>query len=352
MILLVAAALAQTQFASLNHRPLPPSKDDFYFVALGDNRPAGAGLPPTATYREILKEVSIMDPEFVLSTGDLLYGNEETLDQYKQEEVWMKPLLDTVPCPFFNVPGNHEINNNPQFLEEYTKTMGPTYGRFDFGQFRFLAVCTELPAEKVTVFGPELDWLKSEMANPKPTFVYEHHPVFKRASNPEDGATVANGDELHELYVSGGVKAVFEGHDHVYDAQNHDGIAYTIAGGSGAPLDATTANGGFFNYVIVHVSGTNIEENVATPGSLEVVPISDGVAAIANYAFVDIPVRNMLTSSKNEPKSVTAGYGTKTGKSKDVSATLVGVTRVKGGYEAQVALMVPHKHATFVKLNY
>jgi hypothetical protein len=128
MIFLAAALLAQAPFAPLNHKPLPSSKDDFYFVALGDNRPAGSGLPPTGTYREILKEVSIIDPEFVLSTGDLLYGNEETLDQYKQEEVWMKPLLDTLPCPFFNVPGNHEINNNPEFLDEYTKTMGPTYG--------------------------------------------------------------------------------------------------------------------------------------------------------------------------------------------------------------------------------
>ncbi|HEY3783427.1 MAG TPA: metallophosphoesterase [Fimbriimonadaceae bacterium] len=352
MIFLAAALLAQTPFVAINHKPLPPSKDDFYFVALGDNRPAGAGLPPTGTYREILKEVAIIDPEFVLSTGDLLYGNDDTLDQYKQEEVWMKPLLDTLPCPFFNVPGNHEVNNNPAFLDEYTKTMGPAFGRFDFGQFRFLAVCTELPAEKPTVFGAQMDWLKTEMANPKPTFIYEHHPVYNRVTNTEDTATVSNGKELHQLYLSGGVKAVFEGHDHVYDAQTHDGIMYTIAGGSGAPLDATVTDGGFFNYVIVHVSGTKIDESVITPHSLEVVPITDGVAAIANYAFYDIPVRNMIVFSKTEPKSVTAGYGTKTGKTKSVDVSLVDVARVRGGFEAQVALMVPHKHATFVKLGY
>jgi hypothetical protein len=215
-----------------------------------------------------------------------------------------------------------------------------------------LAVCTELPAEKPSVFGPEMDWLKAEMSDPKPTFIYEHHPVFKRVSNTEDGAAVSNAEELHQLYVSGGVKAVFEGHDHVYDAQTHDGIAYTIAGGSGAPLDANTTNGGFFSYVLVHVSGTNIEQSVITPHSLEVVPIVEGVAAIANYAFYDIPVRNMRIFSKIEPKTVVAGYGTKAGKNKPVDASIVAVEKVKGGYEAQVALMVPHKHATFVHLGY
>ncbi len=354
LVLSVLLSLAQAPFTPLNHKPLPPSKTDFYFVALGDNRPAGAGLPPTATYRELLKEVSILGPSFVISTGDLLYGNDDTLDQYKQEIVWMKPLLNELPCPFFNVPGNHEINNRPDFMAEYEKNLGPLYGKFEYGGWRFIAVCTEIPAPKPTVFGDQLLWLNNEFSTSQPTFTYEHHPVFERPTNKdtEEEACVSNAAELHQLYQKGGVKIAFEGHDHCFNAQVHDGIQYIIAGGSGAPLDAVPTDGGFFHFVLVHVNGTDVTATPIPMGAIEVVPEGDGVAAVACYANINLPVTNLRIACSREPKGVTAAYQTKKRDLKQVEATLVGVTKTATGYEAQISLILPKAHAPVVRLTY
>jgi len=355
-MLLLTSALVLSQiapFQPLNHKALPPSQTDFYFIALGDNRPAGAGLPPTATFRELVKEVSIIDPAFVLSSGDLLYGNEETLDQYKQEIAWMKPLLNTLPCPFFNAPGNHEINNRPEFLAEYTKSMGPLYGEFDYGNFRFLAVCTELPAPKPSVTGDELTWLSGVLSTAKPTITYQHHPVFMRPTNlDKSDAEVDGAAALHALYVQGGVKVAFEAHDHVYNAQVHDGIQYVIAGGAGAPLDTVPTDGGYFNYVLGHVTGDDVQLTVLPMGSVEVTQVSDGVAAVGEYSFNDLPVHNMEIFSTKKPTGLTSGYTTKKGKFKEVPATIVNVVATSKGFETQVDLVAPAHHATFVKLTY
>ena len=349
--MLACALLAQSGFPSLNSHSLPPSTNDFWFVALGDNRPAGAGLPPTGTFQRLLKEVGTIGPTFVLSSGDLLYGNQETLAQYQQEIKWIKPLIAELPCPFFNAPGNHEINNRPEFLKAYTDAFGAPYGSFDFGGVRFVAICTELPAESPSIFGPQIDWLKTVLDGKQPEIVFEHHPVFPRQSNADKAdAIVAQPDMVHQLYLKGGVKMVIEGHDHVYNAQVHDGIDYRIAGGAGAPFDAEPTDGGFHHFLLIHVKNGAIEPHLVASETLEIVPISDGTVAAADYSTMDIPVTNLVVNSTFKPSSVTADYSGKTGGPKSVDVQLIKTTQVGDHYETQVALTVLKAKAVFVRL--
>jgi hypothetical protein len=349
---LVCAVLIQSVIPSLNSKHLPASKPDFWFVALGDNRPAGAGLPPTHTFHELVKEVSAIGPEFVLSSGDLLYGNEETLDQYNQELTWMKPVLEQFPCPFFNAPGNHEINNRPEFLKAYTSAFGAPYGSFDFGGIRFVAVCTELPAEKPSIFGDQLAWLKRTLSGKMPAVVFQHHPVFVRESNSEkETAHVDQTAMIHQIYLQGGVKMVVEGHDHIYNAQVHDGIDYRIAGGAGAPMDGDPEEGGYFHFLLVHVHKGKLKPTVIPLGTLEVVPLSDGVAAVCDYAHADLPLTNVLISSSFKPSSVSAGYTNKKKKTVEVDAQIVSTRKVGKGYETRVSLVAPRAHATVIRLS-
>lgn len=352
-LLATLMTVVQVPFGPLNNRSLPISSSEFTFIALGDNRPAGAGLPPTGSFRELLKEVSVIGPSFVLSSGDLLYGNEETVEQYKREVAWTKPLLESLPCPFFNAPGNHEIYGKPEFLNLYTSLLGPIYGKFEFGGYRFLAVCTELPAEVPSVFGSQLDWLKRELGKPKPTVVFHHHPIYKRPSNPDSkgDAEVSNAQDLAALYLAGGVKLVLEGHDHVYNDQTHDGVHYVIAGGAGAPLDGPPMDGGFFHFLLVHVKGDVIETTPIPMGAVEVTPISDGTVAVGEYADVDLPVTNVRIFSKEKPTGVTAQYTSKT-KRKAVEAELVSVEKHESGYESRIALTLPKHRATFISLTF
>lgn len=346
--------LATLPFAPLNHKSLPAPTNDFYFVAMGDNRPAGAGLPPTATFRGLLNEVAAIGPAFVLSTGDLFYGNEESVEQYKIEEGWMRPLLEALPCPFYNSAGNHEINNRPEFLSEYEAQWGQCYGSFEYGGLRFVAVCPELPAERPGIYGEQKAWLEGLLSDHKPSVIFQHHPVFARSTNtdPKEDATIKDAAQVHALYRDGGVKVVFEGHDHIYDRQEHDGIPYIIAGGSGAPLDGPTNVGGFFHFVLVHVVDGKVEATVVPAGTLEVVKLKDGSTAAGNYADVDLPASNILIDADRTPKGVTASYTTKKGKPKEVTASVVSVTKTARGFQVRVSAVLPKHRATIFRLTY
>jgi hypothetical protein len=189
------------------------------------------------------------------------------------------------------------------------------------------------------------------MSHPMPTVTFQHHPVYSRETNKEDTATVQNHDELHKLYRSGGVKIAFEGHDHVYNRQEHDGIVYMIAGGAGAPLDALPTDGGFFHYAIVQVHGESIEATPIPIGALEVVKLSGSSVAVGNYCDTDLPVNRLVMTVRKRPSSVSASYGTKKGKPKDVPARIVSVKRGSAGFEVVVALVAPKHRATIVKLK-
>jgi len=347
---LLLAASAVAPFGSLNHQTLPASTNDFWFVALGDNRPAGAGLPPNRTFRELLEEVGIIGPKFIISSGDLLYGNEDTMDQFKQEIAWARPLLEALPCPFYNAPGNHEINNRADLLDAYTAAFGEPYGTFNYGGYKFVGVCTEFPAPKASIFGAQLDWLKSTLADKSPAIVFQHHPVFARETNAEEGATIEGAASVHEMYRDGGVKMVVEGHDHIYNAQVHDGVDYRIAGGAGAPLDGQPGEGGYFHFMLVHAHDGKLEATPIPLGTLEITPISDGVVAASDYADTDLPVTNLKIESKFLPHSVTADYTTKAGKPKAVDVKISGMEKVRGKYVTRVSLTLVKHRATFVRL--
>jgi len=309
-------------------------------------------LPPTRTFRDLIEEVGTIGPEFVLSSGDLLYGNEETLDQYKQEIVRMRPLIETLPCPFFNAPGNHEINNREDFFKTYTDAFGAPYGSFDFGGFRFVAVCTEIPARNPSIFGAQVDWLKKTLDPRIPSVVYQHHPVFVRKSNNEkETAHVQDPETVHKMYLDGGVRMVVEGHDHIYNMQVHDGIDYRIAGGAGAPLDGPAEEGGYYHFVLVHAHDGKLEPTVVPMSTLEIVPLGDGAISLCDYANIDLPCTNVRIKSSFAPKSLTAGYTNKKLKMIDVKADIVSTRKVGNGYETRVALVAPRAHATEIRLS-
>lgn len=344
-------ALVFSPFAAVNHLALPRDSKDFVFISLGDNRPAGMGLGPTANFREMLKEVSIIGPAFVISSGDLLYGNDEPVELYQKEIDEMKPLLETLPFPFFNAPGNHEMAK-PEFVPIYVQRMGDLYGSFEYGGIRFVALNTDVPGDAPGVHGEELAWLKGVLADVKPTVIFQHHPVFPRPSNDEKASSAVDDPVgLSALYKSGGAILVEEGHDHVFNLQLHDGVTYAIGGGAGAPLDAQPMDGGFFHFNLDTVADGKITQVPIPLGCLEVTPLEDAKVAVAVYSNTDLPIANLRIPSKRMPTGVTAS-ATNHGKTASVKARLIRVETSGSGYIAVVGLLAPHARATIVSLQF
>lgn len=342
MITTLLAAFAVSPFLPVNGVPLPPDSREFTFVALGDNRPAGAGLPPTDVFSEIIREVGYIHPAFVLSSGDLVYGNEESIEQYRKESGQVLSILNGLRVPFYNALGNHEVDDRPELQSEYLKLFGGLYGSFDYGGCRFVALCTDEAGKAADMSDAQKSWLDKTLDGSKPSFLYLHRPVFARAGNDEKGATVANAAALHELFKSRNVKGVFEGHDHVYDRQSHDGIDYVISGGAGAPLDAATEKGGFFHYLLVHVKDGKTDINVIPANAIQVVT-EGGHTRVSNYADVDIELQDLTVNLPSRPSGV-SGVVDKKGKLSKIPVELTKVDKVSLGYQAHVKVkLVMHK---------
>ncbi len=332
--LLLASLLPSLQ--PINHIPLPADKPAFRFVVLGDNRPAGEGQPPTDTFKQILREVRTIHPDFVLSSGDLLYGNEEPIEAYRTEADQVAALLKELDVPFFNAPGNHEIAEKPEFLAEYVKRFAAPYGSFDFGGYRFAAVCTELLGSKGAVRPDEMSWLDQTLDGSKPAFVFMHRPIFAREAEPGDGARATNHDELAKLFAARRVKSVFQGHDHVYNRQEHDGIEYVISGGAGAPLDAFPQEGGFFHYILYEVKDGKVTSTVLPAGSIEITASAKG-ASVMNYGGAALELNDVRVPLRFSPTTVKAELWDKKVRT-SVQAELVKVTGSAGSYTAHVHL--------------
>lgn len=339
LTILAAAALQGGTAQPLNGVQLPPSTTQFDFIALGDNRPAAAGLPATPIFKSILEDVANIGPAFVISSGDVVFGKDESLTLYNKELDEITSLIRKLPCPFFNAPGNHEISERPEYYAEYTKRFGPTYASFEFGGWKFLQVSTEEVGFSPNVAPVEIAWLKQAVSGQEPKIAFHHHPIHTRKTNAEVGAGVGNHDEVEAIFKSGNVKYDFQGHDHVFNHQTHEGIEYYISGGAGAPLDAPPEDGGYFHFMVVHVDGEKVEIDPIPAGAIQVTPTSDG-EIVGNYSDFPLHFHHLKLFAKSAPANIAATLLTKKGK-KPVAVEIVAKDQLTDGVDLYLDVTTP-----------
>jgi 3',5'-cyclic AMP phosphodiesterase CpdA len=276
---------------------------DLLFVVSGDNRPTAQGAPLPPVVKTIFSEIGLIRPDFVIWTGDTVYGycdsSTELEQEYQAFAAAARPLAGAVPL--FNSPGNHEIHARQTCSAPADKVCGPPcsedafrghfgqlYGSFDFGGAHFIALDTDVPGAEDAITGDQLAWLKADLEANKGAraiFLFSHTEFYSAPQIDPPAATshpaVANRWELQDLFRRYPVKAVFSGHEHIYyrePAAQHDGIDYFVAGGAGAPLYAPPDRGGFSHYLVVRLSGTKVTYDVVEPGrlSLEEAPAEAG----------------------------------------------------------------------------
>ncbi len=305
LLLSLALPLGAVTDRPLRSFPAAPLKAaeagaDVLFIVSGDNRPTSKGAPLPRVASMILSEIGLIRPDFVLWTGDTVYGycdtREELEREYKVFETAARPLAGAVPL--YNSPGNHEIHSEqscstpaeqlcgpPCSEEAFRSRFGQLYGSFDYAGAHFIALDTDVPGAPDAITGEQLAWLKRDLEANKGAraiFVFTHTEFYSSPRiDPPAGKghpAVANRAELQDLFRRYPVKAVFSGHEHLYwyePAEQHDGIDYFVAGGAGAPLYASPDRGGFSHYVVVRLAagkpdqpGDKISYEVVEPGRL------------------------------------------------------------------------------------
>ena len=233
----------------------PGEGASFVFGVIGDAEPGRFSWervfsPGTDTFRNELRSLQAMKPDFIIQLGDIV--SEGDASHYRQAV----SLLDAeLAAPLFTVIGNHDRSrpNGDADKTFYEAVFGPRDYFFDHRGWRF--ICLDTSDRKLTK--PQLEWLASVLKTDKPKAVFTHVPPdYVESVKPlaETGPLVEPVDrnnpvgdfftsrfkegsrEFDDLVSSAGVKAVFAGHIHAFLAGDHRGVRYIITGGGGSPL--------------------------------------------------------------------------------------------------------------------
>lgn len=279
-----AAAFGVTDrpFRSLNRQQAPAVS--FNFSVVGDFRPAKWGMAYPEVFRQELASIEKQGSAFLVSTGDAYFGYGGTMTDFQREVDGLLAIAAEAKMPFFNVIGNHDVADE-KAREAYVKEkVGALFGAMDYAGSHFVFLDTDEVGKRGSITGDQLRWLEKDLEENRQAeniFVFMHRPLFS-VEDPELArgrafADRANRDYLHRLFVRHGVRAVFAGHEHLYDRKVKDGVTYYITGGGGAPLSSMSA-AAFFHFLLVRVKGKEIQVQVLAPDGHPVFGETRGMA--------------------------------------------------------------------------
>jgi hypothetical protein len=247
--------------------------DDFQFAILGDR---GGGASVLGTYERAIEQLNWLQPEFVMSVGDLVEGYTSVPSEMEEQWEEFEAIVAMLQPPFFYVRGNHDINL-PLTRQAWSERRGPQYYHFRYKDVLFIVLDTEdaerpMPPnmeediatynrlkaedpqaamafviewmgtpEAQEAFGhgaqvefPEAQrtWFKrvlAENTDVRWTFVFLHEPVW---NSPSEGFTEMDQAIQDRDYT------FFAGHTHYYDYDLINGHEYITVGSAGATFVA------------------------------------------------------------------------------------------------------------------
>jgi 3',5'-cyclic AMP phosphodiesterase CpdA len=117
--------------------------NDFTFGIISDLN----GGEREGVFNVAVQQFNRINPEFVLSIGDLIDGGTEDFEQLEIEWDDFDNRASKFNMPFFYLGGNHDLTN-PRMREFWKKRFGPRYYHFVYNDVLFLMVDSEDFEEK------------------------------------------------------------------------------------------------------------------------------------------------------------------------------------------------------------
>lgn len=202
---------------------LPNKSGSLHFAVFGD---MGTGKDRQYQVADMMvKARDAFHFEFVLMTGDNIYGGESASEYARKFENPYKALLGA-GVKFYASLGNHD-NVNQRNYKNFNMD-GHEYYTFKKGNVRFFALNSNYMDRR------QLEWLDKELANSKDDWkiCFFHHPPY--SSGEKHGSDEELRKVLEPMLVKYGVNVVFTGHEHFYERiKPQKGIYYFITGAGG-----------------------------------------------------------------------------------------------------------------------
>ncbi|NND33479.1 MAG: hypothetical protein HKN76_12885 [Saprospiraceae bacterium] len=274
-------APAQPDYLNINVAPevnpwsnleINADSDQFQFIIVTDR--TGGHRP--GVFEQAVQKINLLQPEFVMSVGDLIEGYTEDTSILNAEWNEFSGFIDELQMPFFYVPGNHDLTNEVMG-REYLKRFGRAYYHFRYKDVLFLCLNSEdqyRGAGRGTISKPQFDYIEetlNEHEDAKYTFVFLHQPLWIQ-DDPKYWPQV-------EALLSERSHTVFAGHYHHYVKRERNRGKYVMLATTGGGSRLRGEDFGEFDHV-VWVTMTSVgpvvanlwlqgiwDENVATEAS-------------------------------------------------------------------------------------
>lgn len=229
---------------NVNNKP-----QNFQFAIVTDR--TGGRRP--GIFSEAVGKINLLQPEFVMSVGDLIEGYNTDPGMWALEWSELESKVADLQMPFFFCAGNHDITNLPM-SDEWKRKFGRSYYEFRYQDVLFLVLNTEdktTPLKKPDYFiGEEqqkwvADVLKANR-DVRWTFVFLHKPTW----------TYPNADHRQlgwkavEDALQGRKYTVFAGHKHNYGKFIRKGMEYYMLATTGGATKLQGISQGQFDHFV------------------------------------------------------------------------------------------------------
>ena len=204
-------------------------KNKFNYVVVTDR----TGGERKGIWQKGIDKITLMQPAFVVSVGDLINGYTKDLEKIINEWEEFNSLVKKLEMPFFYVAGNHDYTNKVM-ENEWFKRFGSDFYHFLYKNVLFICLNSEhgYTALKNPDLGEEqvkfVEKILKKNTNVDWTMIFMHQPLWLRESGK-------NWLKVENL-LKGRDHSVFTGHHHKYKLHQRNKNDYfvlaTMGGGS------------------------------------------------------------------------------------------------------------------------
>ncbi len=209
---------------------------------------------------DVVAELIGTEAKFGMTLGDIMFDDLSLFPRYNA-------IISQIGVPWYNVPGNHELNflaeNDETSLDTFIRLFGPPYYSFEYGEALFVILDNIYykgtgesdPGEirgaggyEARISQEQLVWLEKELSyvsQDKLIFLAMHAPLRTYIGEPDHPArNTQNRTDLFKL---------LEGREHLYSVAGH---THTTEHHYFGAEDGFAGPGTFHHHVLTTVSGS------------------------------------------------------------------------------------------------
>jgi hypothetical protein len=227
----------ETEQKPWTHLELKNDPENFQFAIVTDR--TGGHRP--GVFMDGVQKLNLLQPEFVVSVGDLIEGYTE--DQTELDREWdeFNGFVAQLEMPFFYTPGNHDLSNEVM-VQEWLDRFGVLYYHFVYRDVLFLCLDSEDPPNS-HISAEQIAYVEKALAenlDVRWTIVLLHKPLWVYEED--------NGWSGIEAALAGRRHTVFAGHTHNYKKIARNDANYIVLATMGGGSQLRGANFGEFDH--------------------------------------------------------------------------------------------------------